>query len=278
MLSAAFEVGDGERARRGIVGGDQKTQAHVGELARSGLGRRWRIRRAYAALVIRALEFAAQRAAELMDQERARRDDAVGVDDRHQRRHVDGIRRCERQREQRRVARAVRKQLADDAGQRRRQRERPAFALIAREREHGVREAALRGIPAIDRIVVVRGEKGELLVGIVELHLHGRGESAQQRRHRPRLDPGEPERLPRLAHVEHARGPDRRRFAIEPQRDIAARLIDEPHGKRNVKRLLLGLARRRRRVLGDVERVGQRVVVVGPAHRTTGVPPGCTSA
>ena len=157
--------------------------------------------------------------------------------------------------------------LLDDAAQRWRQRHRLRRRGGRARAEHRVGVAALRRVPAIDGIAVVRGEERELVVGIGEVDLDRRREAAQQRRHGARVDAGEAERL-RAARVSSstrvvptgAASPSSRSGMSRPSGSTQA------DGERNVQRQLVRLAGRRRRALRDVERVGRRGGVERVAH------------
>ena len=163
-------------------------------------------------------------------------------------------------------------EAAHDADERRRKRMRFPAAGGAREAQGRAREAALRRVPAIHRVVVVCGEERELVLAVVELDAGRRGEAAQQRRHRRLCDARETKRLRLLAHVEHAGRAHGRGFAVEAQRNVAAFRVDQADGERHVERQLVGLPGCGRCVLPDVKRVGMRPRIVGSRTRSTGVP------
>ena len=196
--------------------------------------------------------------------------DAIDVDDGLERGDVARIGQRQRQRDLRRVAAFVREQVADERIERRRQRECPAFAVIAREPQQCVGERALRSVPAVHRVGVVRREEDDVVVAIVERHFHRRREAAQQRWHRSRRNAGELEGLARVADVQHASRRPRRSLAGEREREIAAVPAEQADRQRNVERRLHRLSRRGRRALRDVERIRPRfrVVAAGDAdHR-----------
>ena len=88
------------------------------------------------------------------------------------------------------------------------------------EGEDRIAETALRGIPAVDGIAVMRGEERELRFLVIELEADRRRKSAQQRRHRRSADIAENESLPLRRDGKHARRPACRGLANLAERDI----------------------------------------------------------
>ena len=163
-----------------------------------------------------------QQARQFADQEAARCFDAVDIDRLRQRRHVSGIRRRERERDQRRVTGAIDKKRADNLHHGARYDESTGVAPIRGKRLHCADKAALRGVPAIDRIAVVRDEEGELGVGMVEQERHWRGIAAQQRRNRLRRPRRRNGTIAWLAADAVRASPARRGLAILLERNVAA--------------------------------------------------------
>src|SRR2546421_12438412 len=102
--------------------------------------------------------------------------------------------------------------MADQRDERLWQRERPPVAVIARHPQQRLDERALRRVPAVDRIAIVRGQKGELFIAIAVHELDRRGKAAEQGRNRRRRYIEESKRLTRLLDVEDTRRRSRRRF------------------------------------------------------------------
>ena len=98
------------------------------------------------------------------------------------------------------------------------------------QREGGVDEAVLGRVPAVHRIVVVRGEEHKLIGGVGEIELYRRRKAAQQRRDRERVDVDEAEALVRRAHVKHTRGADGGRLAFQLYRNVATVRADQAYG------------------------------------------------
>jgi hypothetical protein len=122
---------------------------------------------------MRVLEAAAMAAGELAEQERVRGGHAIGVQNGLERGGVAGIGERQRERELRRIAVAIGDEMAGQRGEAGRQRERPVFAAIAREPQQRIGERALRGVPAVDRIGVVRREEDDLVVAVIVGDAHG---------------------------------------------------------------------------------------------------------
>ena len=132
-------------------------------------------------------------------------------------------------------------------------------AGIRGEVQHHALGVALRGVPAVAGVGVVRHAEGEARVILVELQDHRRREAAQQRGHRLGSDADEAEGLLVLGELEHARAGTRLGLALELQRQIAPVRADEADRDRDHQRLLDVLAGRRRGRL----RQRQRVAAVG---------------
>src|SRR5438105_4470756 len=214
------------------------------------------------------LECASLRARELALQERVRGSYAVDVQRGLERRNVAGIGQRKRKRDQRRIAGLVTQQIADQRYQRLREHERTSTAVVARQAQECIGERALRSVPAVDRIAVVRGQKRELGVAIVVDKLDRRGKAAQQRRDRWRRNVDESKRLTCLFHVQDTRRRSRRPLARERERQIVAFGIQQADREGNVKGLLVCLTRRGSGLLLDVERVAtrRRIVMAARTH------------
>ena len=107
-----------------------------------------------------------------------------------------------------------------------------------------VRGQALAGLPAVERVGVVRELERKLLGRIAVFHDHRRREIAQQRGQRRFGHIFEDEGLLGFREVQHACGHGRGRcgLATQAQRQVAAVLVDQADRKRNVERLLLDAA------------------------------------
>ncbi len=103
----------------------------------------------------------------------------------------------------------------------------------------------LAGVPAVEGVVVVGHQEGELIGAPLHLEPHRRREAAQHRRHRPFADPLEDEGRLRVAELEHTR----RRGGLlvrggiprEPERQRVTVRAEEPDGdgvRRSVARAL----------------------------------------
>ena len=111
--------------------------------------------------------------------------------------------------------------------------------MIMRKTQQHAGHQALSGVPAIDRIAVVRGEERQIVLVVVVDDFHRRREPTQQRWDRRRRNIDEPKRLTRLRHVQYACRCAGARFAGEAQRQIPPVAIEQAHGERDVEWLLV---------------------------------------
>ncbi|CAK0540513.1 Uncharacterised protein [Burkholderia pseudomallei] len=261
--------GEPDRVGRLVEFGEVGEREVLQRAAARVAGRR-RIRaRRLVALVDRE-PLGAQRRRELAAHELARAMDGGRIGLRHLVGEVGLRRQRERELAERGRQRVVRQHALERGGERVVERERLLRRRTRREREQRARREALARLPAVERIAVVREQERELVVAVVVFDDHGRGEIAQQRRQRRRVDVDERERRLGLGQLEHARRARRGRFAFEAQRQIAAVGADQADRERDQERPFLRVARGGRGVavaLPQRHRVALRGGVVSGANR-----------
>ena len=173
----------------------------------------------------------------LVLQQNVRRADAVDVDHGLERGDITwiGQRQCERH--QRGIAGFVLQQPADKRCQRSGHRAPASAAMIVRQTQQHAGHQALSGVPAIDRVAVVRGEERQIVLVMVVNNFHRRGEPAQQRRHGRHGNIDEPKQLAALRHVQYSCRCADAGFAGKAQRKITTVAIEQTDGERDMERL-----------------------------------------
>ena len=188
----------------GLIQCAEIAQTHIAQPAWTDLRLRGCVMRSRPSRAVSALERMSRCTSEFAYDKAARRTQRIDVDRLHQPCQVGELGRREGQRNQRRIACCVGEESADHSNQRRREHKLRALGVIARRAEHRIAKTALRGVPAIDGIAVVRGEKGEIGGGVRVFDFGRRRKATQQRWHRRGGDADEPERLRCGSDVKHA--------------------------------------------------------------------------